>query len=243
MNACEVHLWTVRLAASDKRTRDFLDSLPDDERHRAAAFRFEKHKKRFIIGRGLLRALLGSYTGRPPGEIAFRYGAKGKPALQTGEAPLLYFNLAHSEDQIVYALCRDCELGVDLERVRELPEAESLARRFFADEEYNEFLSFSPVQRNAAFFNCWTRKEACLKAMGDGLFAPLDRFQVSLKPGDAAAVLGVDGDGQAAAEWTLLHLTPLEEYVGAIALRAPGITLREWKFQDAEHCVRYLKSV
>jgi 4'-phosphopantetheinyl transferase len=243
INAGEVHLWTVCLAASDRRIRDFFDSLHDDERRRASAFRFEKHRKRFIIARGLLRALLSSYTGKPAGEIAFSYGANGKPALRRADAPSLYFNLAYCEDQIVYALHPDCELGVDLERVRELPGAESLARRFFADEEYDELLSLSGVQRNAAFFNCWTRKEACLKAAGDGLFAPLDRFQVSLKPGDAAAVLSLNGDRYAAAQWTLLHITPLEDFVGAVALPTLGVSLEQWKFQDGERCARFLESV
>jgi 4'-phosphopantetheinyl transferase len=172
MQQGQVDLWYVHLLAAPVRIADLYETLSHDEKRRANRFYFEKDRDSFIIGRGILRAVLGAYLGQSPRTIHFQYGPNGKPGLQPRSRPVLYFNLTHSEEFAVYAFSRDCELGVDLECLREIGNAEDIASRFFSPDECADLLSLNPDQRKEAFFNCWTRKEAYLKAVGDGLSVP-----------------------------------------------------------------------
>jgi 4'-phosphopantetheinyl transferase len=242
INKSEVHLWTVRLVAASGQIADLNNTLSNDEKRRVDAFRFQKHKNHFIIARGLLRAILGWYLGEPSEHIDFQYGPQGKPMLCQRYKDVLHFNLAHSEDCALYAFTRDCQIGVDLEFVRELPEAVSLARHFFAKEECADLFSIAAEKQAEAFFNCWTRKEAYLKATGKGLSVALDRFQVSLTPGHPAAFLNLPGDPFHISQWTLFHLASLEGYVGAIAIPSRNCVLRERGFDNTEACLTFLKT-
>ncbi len=237
----EVHLWTVGLAATPDHAADCYQKLSLDEKQRADAFCFEKHRKRFIIARYLLREILGWYLEEPSEQIRFCYSPKGKPALADHPGRALYFNLAHSEDCVVYALSSDCDLGVDVEYVRELPNADSIATRFFSRDESADFLLVPLQQRTEAFFNCWTRKEAYLKAIGDGLSESLDAFQVSLIPGQPATLLKVR-DRYPVPQWTLMHLVPQNGYVGALAIACPARISRKLLFLNLEECMQHLKA-
>ena len=192
-----------------------------------------------MVGRALLRFILARYLRRQPADIVFTYGANGKPALDNTE-PTLHFNLAHSENRVVYAFSHAGELGVDIELVRSLPEFESIARHFFSPEECAQLLSLPAGQRAEAFFNCWTRKEAYLKAVGDGLMVPLNSFQVSLLPDQPAAFIKLAGDRYPASQWGLFHLNFPDGYIGALAIPLPGCTLHWWTFADAVQCFEYL---
>lgn len=238
MKTTEIHLWTAPLTIEGTEQRGISTLLSPDEQKRAAAFRFEKHRSSFIVGRALLRCLLGRYLGQSAKDISFSYGPKGKPALEGSGT--LHFNLAHSNNRIVYALSKASELGVDIEFVRPVPEIESIARSFFSSGECSQLLSLPPEQRTQAFFNCWTRKEAYLKATGDGLMVPLSSFQVSLIPGEPASFLRLVGDRHPISEWELFHLDFSNGYVGALAIPASGCTLRWWTFHDASQCFEYL---
>jgi 4'-phosphopantetheinyl transferase len=241
MGASTIHLWTVRLVASENCFEKLQCALSRDERDRAQAFQFERHQRAFVIGRGLLREILGWHLGQDPGSIEFRYSSNGKPALRNVGTSELQFNLAHSQDWAVYAVARGVELGVDIEYVHDLPDAELIAKQFFAQEEYWNLVTLHPNDRKEAFFNCWTRKEAYLKALGSGLSALLDGFQVSLEPGRPAKFLRLDTDKPGLSDWTLYHLTPSEGFVGALAVPVTGWHLEERKFSNGDECVERLR--
>jgi 4'-phosphopantetheinyl transferase len=213
----EVHLWFVELTASPASIEECYRSLSADEIDRASRFRFEHLKTAFTLSRGILRVLLGRYLAIEPDRIRFAYGPRGKPRLAFPEAPL-EFNLAHSGRFAAYAFATGCELGVDIEEVRPVSHQEDIVRRFFSREECEEWLELDPTQRDEAFFCCWTRKEAYIKALGDGLSMPLDRFRVSLRPGEPAALIRADEGPAAASRWSLYSLAPADGYVGALAL-------------------------
>jgi 4'-phosphopantetheinyl transferase len=212
----EVHLWVARLEASESNFAQAFSWLSPDEVERADRFRFDWHRRVFVLGRAVLRALVASYSRIPPEEASFTYGPKGKPALGGGQCPLR-FNVSNSGDLAAYAFTSDYEIGVDVEhRVRRI-EIEAIARRFFASDEVADLLALPEDKRQEAFFNCWTRKEAYIKAVGEGLSVPLDSFQVTLQPGVPARMLALDGSAAAAQRWTLHTFTPAPDYAGAIA--------------------------
>ncbi|HTW63527.1 MAG TPA: 4'-phosphopantetheinyl transferase superfamily protein [Bryobacteraceae bacterium] len=218
LNAREVQLWAARLEASDDTLGRISAWLSSDETDRAARFRFEKHRRAFVLGRGVLRALAANYLQIDPAEVRFIYGPKGKPTLAGSGCPLR-FNVSNSGDVAVYGFTLDCEIGVDVEHRRRPVEIENIARRFFAPGEVAELMSLPEDDRHQGFFNCWTRKEAYIKAVGDGLSVPLDSFEVTLEPGAAPRMVRLEGSTAAAEHWTLHAFTPGPEYTGAIAYR------------------------
>jgi 4'-phosphopantetheinyl transferase len=225
-SADEVHVWPIRLCAPEPIVQEFLGTLSADEQSRAGRFRFEHLRSRFILSRGALRRLLGHYVGCRPKDLAFRYQPKGKPAI-AGSAPL-QFNASHSADLGLYAFTSGCEIGVDVEHVRAISDMEEIADRFFCPAESAELLSLSAENRGQAFFRCWTRKEAYIKAVGDGLSMSLDSFQVSLLPGDPARFVHIGHEPRAAKSWMLHHVDPAPGYVGAVAYEGASrpLTLR-----------------
>ncbi len=211
----DVHLWTVDLLAAPAEIERLGGFLADDERQRAARFHFDRHRRRFIVSQGMLRVVLARYLDRRPGEILFEYGPKGKPSL--ADDPVLHFNVSHSHERSVIAVSSTGALGVDIERVRHLPDADDIARRFFSRHEAEAYAGVAVERRAEAFFNCWTRKEAFIKALGEGLFLSLDRFDVSLVPGEPVEILSIDGDPDRAREWSLTELRPADGFAGALA--------------------------
>lgn len=226
----EIHVWRVPLVAppdaTDVRSADAERVLSPDEHDRAARFALPHLRSRWVAARAALRAILGSYLDRPAASLVFAIGPRGKPSL---EGPL-HFNLAHSGDLALVAVTSAGPIGVDLERVRPVHEAEAIARRFFSPEECADLAAVSHTDRDYAFLSCWTRKEALLKASGEGLALPLDRFRVSLTPGTPARLLSVGGDEAAAAAWWLAHLDPAPGFVGAVALRGMTGTVLSFQF-------------
>lgn len=235
--ANEIHLWYAWLDQPAERVQELAQTLSLDEAARAARFHFERDQRRFIVGRGLLRIILGQYLDVVPAQIQFRYGLYGKPSLvgQVGTRSVSYdlqFNLAHSGEVALYALAWDYPIGVDVEHIRPIPDLDQIVERFFSRQERITLRSLPPEQRQTAFFNGWTRKEAYLKALGDGLARPLDEFDVSLAPGQPAQLLGVAGDPAEAAGWFMEAVTPLAGYVGAVV--APAIEGQTWRVQCRE---------
>jgi 4'-phosphopantetheinyl transferase len=189
--------------------------LSDDEVERASRFVFDRHRNRYLAGRLALRELLGRYLDRAPSDLRFDYSAHGKPELP-GET--LRFNVAHSDDLAVIALTAQDRLGIDVERVRELPDLDDVARTVFSASELEVLGALPRDTRTQAFFNCWTRKEAFVKAVGEGLSRPLRTFDVTLRPGGEARLLQLDGSTDRAGRWSLFDLTPMEGWVGAVAV-------------------------
>lgn len=222
----EAHIWSVDLQADHDHISTFGLLLSADERQRAARFRFDRHRRRFIVAQGALRTLLGRYCSTPPKRLVFEYGPKGKPSL-VGE-PDLHFNVSHSSERAVFAVSRRGPLGIDIELLRDLADADDIAERFFSAAEVESYRRIPGDGRQRAFFNCWTRKEAFVKALGEGLFLSLDRFDVSLAPDDAPQVLAIEGDGQLGREWSLTALDVGDDFAGALATRWRPSPIRAW---------------
>ncbi|HAA29695.1 MAG TPA: 4'-phosphopantetheinyl transferase [Cyanobacteria bacterium UBA8553] len=213
-----VHVWRADLNLPAWRLQQLAQTLCSDEQHRAERFYFEQDKKYFTAGRGLLRTILGRYLDLDPKQLQFSYSSRGKPALvNTNSKEALCFNLSHSNGLALYAVTRSRSIGIDLEHMRPMPDAEKLAQRFFSPQEYTVISTLLPEHKQEAFFNAWTRKEAYLKATGDGL-AGLEQVEVSLIPGETAALLRIQGDRQAASRWSIYQLTPAPNYVAALAV-------------------------
>jgi 4'-phosphopantetheinyl transferase len=227
----EVHVWSVRLdpaAAEVERLGRFLSA---DERERASRFRFEKHRRQYTVGRGALRELLAAYTGTPPPSIRFTYGPRGKPFLEPSLNPTgLQFNLSNSDELALAGFVLGVEIGVDVEFLREMSDCEQIAERFFSLSERQELRRIPFPAKQEAFFNCWTRKEAYLKAVGEGLAAPLDSFDVTLALGDPPRMLSLEGDPERAARWFFHHLRPAADYLGAVAIERSDWSVRTWAF-------------
>ncbi len=227
----EVHVWRVCLRRDEAALRELLETLSPDERERGDRFHFRRDREHFIAARGALRAILGRYVGVAPGLLRFSYDGYGKPALSGapgGDA--LRFNLSHSNGLALYAVTRGREVGIDLEFVREDFAGFDIAERFFSTREVSALRALPPAARASAFFDCWTRKEAYIKALGEGLSHPLHAFTVSLTPGEPAALLYTDDDPQEAARWSLVELLPGEGYRAALAVEGVTTPLRYWRW-------------
>jgi medium-chain acyl-[acyl-carrier-protein] hydrolase len=224
----EVHVWRAVLERPPEELEALYRTLSAEERERAARFHFDNHRRHFIAGRGILRALLGRYLGRDPGGLAFRYEARGKPLLAGGEA--LAFNLSHSHGLALYAVARGVDVGVDVERVRPEFAGEQVAGRFFSPAEVAVLRGLPPEQRQEAFFACWTRKEAYMKATGQGLSLPLDSFEVTLAPGEPAALVAARHEGAEPGRWSMCALDPGPGFAGALAVGGHGwrLVLGRW---------------
>jgi 4'-phosphopantetheinyl transferase len=227
----EIHLWYADLMRPAVAVSELAEPLTATEHERARRFHFEKHRRRFLVRRGLLRRLLGSYLDREPSAVEFVYGEREKPFV-AGEqhrepSARLEFNLSDSEDLAVYAVARGAEIGVDVEILRPMEDALSISESYFSERERDSLRSVPAELRNETFFNCWTRKEAYLKAIGEGLAEPLDSFSVTLVPGEEARFLDFRNTAEDPQSWSLVHLRPTASSVGALALRRRGWTVRE----------------
>ena len=203
-----------------------------DELARAARFRFERDRRRFITRRGLLRGTLGRYLGAEPGEIRFVTSQHGKPGLAPPWAYSdLRFNLSHSAGLALYAFALGREVGVDIERERSDVVHDQLAERFFSPYERDVITSLPPEDRLGAFFRCWTRKEAFIKAHGEGLSLPLEAFDVSLDKREARLLATRGGLGKPEG-WSLQHLAPAPGFAAALAVEGRGWELRRWRLDE-----------
>jgi 4'-phosphopantetheinyl transferase len=226
-----IDVWTTVLRASTGDIERFSALLSADERDRQARMLAGVVRDRFTIARATLRLLAARYLGIHPGAIKFSYGPRGKPDL-AGTNEGLRFNLAHSEDVAVYAFTRGHEIGVDVERVREIPDMDRIAHRFFALDECMVLDSLPSQDRAHAFYLAWTRKEAYVKAVGDGLHIPLDSFSVTLRPGEQARLIGFDKGPRFACDWNLHSFENEPGFVGAVAYRGSRKQLKICRFRD-----------
>jgi 4'-phosphopantetheinyl transferase len=212
----------VRIASLDHRQselRFFESILANDEIDRANRFHFQKHRERFIAGRGLLRVILSLYIGVPPGEIVFAYGSYGKPALRRrNDQPAIEFNLAHSDATAIYAITSGRPVGVDLELITNKFSPETVAEHFFSTTELVTLRGLPEDMQRVAFFQCWTRKEAFIKALGDGLSCPLRDFDVSLAPGEPARLLHVGWAPEETSRWCMEDIDAVPGFSAAIVL-------------------------
>jgi 4'-phosphopantetheinyl transferase len=232
----EIHVWSVALDPQPAAAEQLARSLAADEWQRAQRFHFELHRRRYKVGRGALRALLGAYLGLAPGEVRFSYGPRGKPFLAGPAADSgLFFNLSNSHELALVGFLRATEIGVDVEHLKPMPDLEQIAERFFSESERLALRQLPAHQKGAGFFNCWTRKEAYLKAVGEGLAAPLDSFDVTLLPGEAPRMLTLQGDAGRAARWFFQCFQPATGYVGALAVEGGAWNVKTFQFDPGDH--------
>jgi 4'-phosphopantetheinyl transferase len=223
----EVHIWRVELDQPADRVEKFRSTLAVDEIERAHRFHFEIHRKHFLVGRGFLRYVIARYLGSDAAALQFSYGPFGKPALSGAhEDSGLRFNMSHSHNVGLVAITDTRELGVDVEHIRADFASEEIARRFFSPREVETFNSLAEQEQVAAFFRCWSRKESYIKAIGRGLSQPLDAFDVTLAPGERAALLRAEGDD--ATRWAMSDIDAGAEYAAALAVEGPLEAIRYW---------------
>ena len=233
LSADVVHIWQAHLDLPAELLAQLRATLSIDEQRRADRFHFSRDRHRFTAGRGILRNILSRYSGIQPALLEFDYSRRGKPALRSDCAGgALNFNLSHSGGLALYAVTRHRQIGIDLEILRPMPDAEKIAERFFSANESAALRNLPAAEKQEAFFLCWTRKEAYLKAVGQGLTG-LDDVEVSLTPGEPAKILSISGDILQASRWSLQHLTPTPGCVGALAVEGHGFSLScwQWEFQ------------
>ena len=229
-----VHVWRLSLDRPAAEIDSLKSNLSDDELVRAERYKFDRHGRRFIACRGQVRRILANYLRADVRQLSVQYGPQGKPALAAPWSDSgIEYNVSHSNELALCALALHRELGVDIEHLRTPYNFEGVAAQFFATEEVAVLRGLSDQARLTAFFHCWTRKEAVLKAVGAGLSIPLNRVVVSLAPQEPAAVLNFADPSGGSNDWWMENLDPSPGYVGAIA--APGSPLETmlWQFNPA----------
>lgn len=228
-----VHVWRIEVAQPLEVIDECEDLLADDERQRARQFHFHRDRRAFTVAKGAARRILAHYLDADPRSLTFDRGTFGKPFLRSGE---LQFNLSHSGEFALLAVAREREVGVDVEEIREIEDAAMIAERYFSPGESKKLCTvLGSTQRATAFFNCWTRKEAFIKAIGEGLSHPLDTFEVTFLPQEKVELRL---EGTTTHRWMLKALHVSERYSGALVverLTAKG-SLPEvacWQWQHA----------
>lgn len=213
----DVEIVTSELSPGAEGLDVLAGLLSDAERQRASRFVFDRDRRRFIVSRGRLRQLLAARLGVAPESVELTYGAHGKPAVTVGPAdPDLRFNVSHCDDLAVYAFSYGVDIGVDVEAIRVIPDADRIAARFFSRRESETYRALDARDKPVGFFNCWTRKEAFIKALGDGLGHRLDSFDVSLAPDEPAAILRVGATAGDECDWRMESFAPAPGFVAAV---------------------------
>jgi 4'-phosphopantetheinyl transferase len=227
LEAGEIHLWRACLDVDEHKQRKLASSLSARERERAARLRSDRHRNRYISGRGIVRELLSHYLGRPPSAIRIELGPYGKPAVTNrGQGEQLCFNYTDANDMALYAFAHDCELGIDLEGLAREIHYERIAVRKFTERESEALLELPNNQGKQAFLACWTRKEAYGKAKGVGICYPLDSVELCTDCTTPSMIIAdntlLDGDGY----WTLRQFYPDDNFVATIVYAGGARELR-----------------
>lgn len=218
----DLHVWAVPLGGDPGAYRDLLSA---DEKERLQRYRFADHQRRYQIGHGALRLILASYLNVEPTAIDFRLGPRGKPYV-VGDG--LHFNLSHSGKLALIGVATS-ELGVDVEKIRHLESLQKIAERHFSDAEFAKLNVLQGDQQELGFYRCWTRKEAYIKALGEGLSMSLDSFDVSVD--DNPELLACHDGREDPCNWSMIDVSPCPEFVGAVAMRSKTPTIKRFEFE------------
>lgn len=231
LSGSEVHVWRASLMRREDELYTLLRSLSEDELYRAYRFRFPRDRARFIAARGILREILGRYLHTPPERVRFGYNAYGKPELlDAEERERVRFNLSHAGRMALFAFAPEREVGIDVETLRGDLAVEDMAAEFFSRSEVQTLLTLPAGVRTRAFYNCWTRKEAYIKARGMGLSLPLGSFDVSLAPSEPAVLLATRGDERDASRWSLREIDVGAAHVAALVFEGNDARLCYWQW-------------
>lgn len=214
----QAHLWLIPFKKIEEGESYFRQIMSQDELSRAGRFHFEKDRTRYVCGRGFLRLLLGRYLSILPSSILFEYNDFGKPELSKHQnLQLLTFNTSHAEDYLAFAVTNIAQIGIDIEILQKKTDLMGIAERFFSAKEFEKIKSFHNKNFTEAFYNCWTRKEAFIKAVGDGLSIPLNSFEVSIDTNEGYTNINFYNKN-GSEKWRLLSFKPATNYVGALAV-------------------------
>lgn len=225
----EVQLWRADLEALRGEESRWRQLLSSDETARAARFHFSGDRQRYVAARALLRTVLASYLETDPKSLSFSYSIKEKPSLGPAHAASgLKFNVSHSGGIALFAFTRAREVGVDVEQIRRNSDLEAIARRFFSAHEQRQLADLPCEERGEAFFRCWTRKEAYIKATGDGLSLPLSQFDVSLGVREKDALIATRPDDLEARRWRLEEVPGGPGYIAALCVGGRDWKLNAW---------------
>jgi len=216
----ELHVWRASLDLPAELLQRLAKTLSANEHERAGKFLIARTRERFVAARGLLRQLLGMYLGLDPEKIEFQYGPQGKPSLLARHDSNVSFSVSHSQAMGLFAFCSGREVGVDVEEVKEDFKGMQIASHFFSGEEIAGLAKLPPEQADKAFFECWTGKEAYVKARGEGLSFPLRNFSIGFV--NREQVLR-DEMGRA---WSCYALEPAPGFAGAVVAAGEGWTLK-----------------
>lgn len=227
----EIQVWLVCLDSITLQGESLLGILSADELARCGRFRFKRDQNRFITARGILRKILGCYLEKNPRELRFEYTAHGKPVLAANSGyDNLCFNLSHSDAFALYAVTRGRNIGIDIERVRDDVAVGPIARKFFSEGEISSLEGIHKNKRSELFFQYWTRKEAFLKAMGQGVSFPMEQLDVSLQSGRVLSPITLQGDNTESSFWYGQDLFPGRGYAAAIAVEGGDGDLSCWHY-------------
>jgi 4'-phosphopantetheinyl transferase len=223
-----VQVWSIHTADPPQSERELRSLLTPAEQQRVDGYQRAVDRTMALVSRGALRLLLGEWLDCAPAELVFVRSARGRPVVCAAGAPS--FSVSHSGAWVLVALSRAADIGVDVEQVRRLSDMDAVAAHCFAPSERAALRRLAPHEREAAFFRCWTRKEALVKALGTGLGTPLHTFAVSMAPDERPALVGTDEHCAVSGPWTLADVAPASGYAAAIAVRSAdvGIDLRRW---------------
>jgi 4'-phosphopantetheinyl transferase len=230
----EVHSWCASLDVPPETSARLYATLTIEERDRSARFRFERDRQHFIAAHGVLRDLLGRYLETRPDRIRYAHNAFGKPHLSPEFGSRITFNLSHSAGLALIAIAADANVGVDLEYTGVHADYADIAREFFSAAEVEQLTALPSHDYAEAFFSCWTKKEAYLKARGEGLTTALDTFSVPAIPDPAHTPPGVcvaAHDNVPAKRWSFYTLEPAPGYIGALAIEGSDWRLTEWDWK------------
>lgn len=211
LGGAQLHVWAIQPSLAWPQYDDLYRLLTPEECQRAARFHFERDRLTYVTARSLLRRLLGRYLHVEPAAIQFGYTEYDKPFISVPETSL-QFNVSHSGDVVLLAFADDVQVGVDVESIRPIADAPHIVTRFFSPTEIASWHSLPDTQQTTAFYTCWTRKEAYIKARGEGLSHPLDQFDVTLRPDEPAALR----TGRSAETWSIAPLPMPDRYAAAI---------------------------
>jgi 4'-phosphopantetheinyl transferase len=225
----EVHVWRAYLNVTNSRLEEYEKILSNDETDRANRYHFQKDKNHFIAARGALRTILGLYLRKAPSDIRFFYNKYHKPFLK-GEVSELRFNISHSAWVALYAIALKRDVGIDIEKINPTMADMQVAENFFSNREVMELQLLPKQKQKLAFFNCWTRKEAYIKAKGMGLSIPLKTFDVTLIPGEPAALIHSMEDEQEISRWSMVSLIPENGYTAALAITGKNNKIKYWQW-------------
>lgn len=226
----EVHVWSASLDVSPSHLFELRRILSEDERKKEERLRFQRDKDHHVASEGALRAILARYVGMPPASLRFERNAHGKPSLAAALGLRLRFNMSHSQNLALYAITCGREVGIDVECVRNGFAETQIAEQFFSPDETTRLQQLPQALQQRAFFHTWTRKEAYLKARGEGLTVPLNEFDVSVHPDEPPALLSAQHSAQEVGRWALRALEPAPDFVGTVVVEGRVDTWQCWSW-------------